>query len=78
MTVRVLSEKTLATFAGSRGQSVKVRIVEYEGVGVRLDVRRFYVDDHGQDLPTQKGVALRAEWLPQLLEALDVFEREAR
>lgn len=77
MAIKVIRETDVAVFPGSRGQSVRVRLVEYQGVGVRLDLRRFFVSEAGELLPTSKGVALKPEWVSELRAALDVFERRA-
>lgn len=75
---KILSEELLFEFGTARGQSTRVRLVTYEKLGVRLDVRKFFVDESGAPVPTSKGVTLRSEWISKLREALDDFEREAK
>ena len=79
MAIKVIREKLLAEIGSGRGRSVRIRLVEYDGVpgGPRLDIRQFYVDERGQSLPTAKGCGLRADALPQLRAALEEFEAKA-
>ena len=73
---KVLIEETLAEFGGGRRQSTKLRLVTYETLGARLDLRKFFLDEHGTSIPTVKGITIRSEWAPQLRTALDRLERE--
>jgi hypothetical protein len=74
MSVRVLREVELAVFSGRAGP-VKLRLVKFEGVGIRLDLRRFF-EENGKSLPTRQGIAIRAEWAEKLREGLERLERE--
>jgi len=47
---------------------VRVQISEYKGVQ-RLDIRHLFEKD-GELLPTQKGVNIPVEFLPQLTQAI--------
>jgi hypothetical protein len=76
MAVTVVREKLLAEFGSGRGRSVQARLVEYAGIGVRFDIRQFFVDDHGQTLPTSKGCGIKPEHIAELRKALDAFESE--
>lgn len=75
--IRIKRERLLAEFASGRGRSVRIRLVEYDRGGVRLDVRNFYADEAGQTLPTSKGASVKAEDIDKLKRAIAEFEREA-
>jgi hypothetical protein len=73
---KILTEELLAEFGGGRGQSTKLRLVVYDKLGARLDLRKFFIDDHGTSVPTSKGVTIRGEWAADIRKALERLEGE--
>jgi hypothetical protein len=68
----------IATIPKTRGEEVNITLEEYRGrhlFGVRIWAD---YDNSGEARPTRKGVTLRIELLPELLEALQAAAAEAR
>jgi hypothetical protein len=60
-----------------RGEKVYVYLGEYKGTNY-LHIREWYLDNtDNQEKPTKKGVAIPAEKIPELKEAIDHFLAEA-
>ena len=67
---------TIARFTKNKRESVVVALSEYRGVNL-IDLRVFAATDEG-DKPTQKGVALDVKRLPNLRDAIERAEAEAK
>jgi len=68
----------IATIRKNASESVVVSLAEFKGYHL-VDARVHSVFNPGDDpKPTKKGVALRVEKLPELIEALKDAEAEAR
>ena len=72
------SERTIATVPRNAIEEIRVRLSRFKGYDF-VDVRIF-VEPHDSEerRPTKRGIALRVERLPELLEALREAERAAR
>lgn len=55
------------------GERVRVAINEYQGK-TYLDIRQFFENQEGEWRPTQKGVTLPLEAIPEMIEALQALE----
>jgi len=74
------SEPTvIATLPKNRRETIRVALEAYRGIEL-VDVRVMAAldDDTGLTVPTKKGISLRVEQLPALIEALQDAEAEAR
>ena len=70
-------DKTVAIIEKNRVEEIRVRLVEFHGRPF-ADIRVFTTADAtGERVPTRKGIALRPEKLPELIEALRGAERRA-
>ena len=69
--------RTIATFPKSSAEEVRVSLSTFKGFDL-VDARIWTDDDDGDRRPTRKGLSLRVERLPELLEALHQAEEEAR
>ena len=70
--------RTIATFPKSSAEEVRVSLSKFKGFDL-VDARVWAdPDDDGDRRPTRKGLCLRVERLPELLEALRKAEEEAR
>ena len=56
-------------FKNRRKEVIAVTLSTYEGRNL-VDVRQFYQNSSGQDRPTQKGVAMSVNRLPELAKAI--------
>jgi hypothetical protein len=65
-----MTEQTVAVIRKNASDEVRIRLTEYQGH--RLVDVRVYARNPGkpEPVPTAKGVALRRELLPVLIEAL--------
>ena len=71
-------EKHIATFAKNKAEEVRIDLTEYQGhdlVSARVWAPS---DGTGVKVPTRKGLTLNVRLLPDLIEALQEAEREAR
>ena len=71
--------RTIATFTKSTAEEVRVSLSKFKGFDL-VDARVWADPDDGDGdrRPTRKGLCLRVERLPELLEALRQAEEEAR
>ena len=71
--------RTIATFPKSTAEEVRVSLSKFKGFDL-VDARVWADPDDGDGdrRPTRKGLCLRVERLPELLEALHQAEEEAR
>jgi len=58
-------------WSNSRGDSIKVQKVTNKTSGtVNADIRRYYTNDDDKVMPTQKGIRINAELIPELIKML--------
>ena len=71
-------ERMIASIPRTPLEEVRVRLSRFKGRDL-VDVRIYAEpDDSDERRPTKRGIALRVERLPELLEALHQAERAAR
>ena len=71
-------ERLICDIPKNAAELVRVSLAEFKGRPL-IDVRVFYKSTTGgEPKPTRKGVCLRLDLLPQLIEALHQAEAEAR
>lgn len=58
------------------GESIRIQWCTFKG-RTYLDIRTYYTDDTNEVLPTKKGITLRPDMLPQLIEALQAMQEDA-
>ncbi|MFH1438288.1 MAG: transcriptional coactivator p15/PC4 family protein [Pseudomonadota bacterium] len=68
-------DKILHSFKKTATEEVRAIIREYRG-RLYFDLRVYYVDNDGEWRPTRKGIALSAEFLPEIKQCIDKFEGE--
>jgi len=70
--------RTVATIQNHALDDIRVRRSTYKG-GEFVDLRQFIEPNDGTErIPTRKGITVRINLLPELLEALHQVETEAR
>jgi hypothetical protein len=62
---------------GRRGEELRIALSPYKGRHY-LGLRVWYADDAGEMKPTSKGVNLKVELLPQILEGVSRAATQAR
>ena len=68
--------KVIAVVRKNKTDEIRVAFTTYEGMNL-LDVRVFSAFDGGDARPTKKGIAVRIEKLPALIDALQTALNEA-
>ena len=71
-----MMETTVATIRKNASQEIRISLSEYKGHNL-INIRT-WVHCDGELRPTQKGIALCRDRLPQLIDALLVAEQAAR
>ena len=72
-------EKTIATIEKNQIEQIRIDLSEYCGHDlINLRTWANYDSPTAEKRPTKKGFALRVALLPELIEALQAAEREAR
>ena len=67
-------EQVVHRFPKTRTEEVRASLSTYKGMRI-ADVRVYFFDVHDEPHPTKKGLAIRAEDLPLLREAVDALIR---
>ena len=70
----------IATIEKNRSEELRVALKEYKGRRY-LDIRTFiepYADEGQGRVPTKKGITVSLPKLPELIEALQAAEEQAR
>ncbi len=62
------SETLIGTIEKKADEEVRVYLGEFHGP--RVDVRTYFQTDDGEFAPTRKGVMLRVDKLPELIDVL--------
>jgi len=57
-----------------RGEVVRIEISEYKGATL-FNIRIWYQDSNGEFKPTQKGISVSPDLIPEIKEALEEAER---
>ena len=70
-------EKLIKTFDKNKSQQVHINLQEYKGHDL-VDARIYYKDKEGDYQRTGKGLAMNVGKLPELIEALQLAELEAK
>ncbi len=71
-------DRTIATFPKSSIEEVRVTLSRFKGFDLVSARIWTDADEGGERRPTRKGITLRVERLPELLDALRQAEEEAR
>ena len=74
------SDQDIATIEKNRSEELRIALKEFKGRNY-LDIRTFiepYADEGQGRVPTKKGVTVPLAKLPELIEALQKAEEEAR
>jgi len=69
------NEKIIHQFKKNANETVIVKFTQFKGKRL-IDIRAFYAAENGELRPTQKGVSLRLDLLPELKEAIDKATEE--
>lgn len=67
-----MSDVVVFSFPKNLREEVRASLGDYRGHQL-ADVRVYVVDEHGDPLPTKKGISVRVEDLPQLRDAVDAL-----
>ncbi len=73
--------KTIATIEKNQREQIVVALSEFEGqdgIFDKIDVRVFYNAGNDKMRPTRNGLSVPVQLLPELIEALEEAERQAR
>ena len=73
--------KTIATIPKNQREQIVVALSEFEGQDATYDMinaRVFYDAGNGKMKPTRNGLSVPVRLLPELIEALEEAERQAR
>lgn len=68
-------DKVLHSFKKTATEEVRAIVREYRG-RLYFDLRVYYVDNDGEWRPTRKGIALSADFLPEIKQCMEKFETE--
>ncbi len=68
-------EITIHSFKKTSTEEVRAILREYKG-RLYFDLRVYYVDNNGEWRPTRKGIALSADFLPEVKQCIEKFELE--
>ena len=72
-----MADTTIATIPKNAREELRVGLSDFRGVDL-LNQRVWYESREGEMRPAKDGYALRIEKLPELIEALQKVEAEAR
>ena len=65
-----MTERRLGTIRKNAAERIVIAETEFRGFKL-LDIRSYAVGDHEDDLkPTRKGITVRRDLVPELIEAL--------
>ncbi len=67
----LVTEREAAVIGKSKTQEIRLGINQYKGLN--LIYIRTFVEIEGEKRPTQKGVSLKVEFYPQLLEGINAL-----
>jgi hypothetical protein len=70
-------DKVLHSFKKTATEEVRAIVREYRG-RLYFDLRVYYVDNDGEWRPTRKGIALSADFLPEIKQCIDKFDVEIK
>jgi hypothetical protein len=70
-------DKVLHSFKKTATEEVRAIVREYRG-RLYFDLRVYYVDNDGEWRPTRKGIALSADFLPEIKQCMEKFEAEIK
>jgi hypothetical protein len=70
-------DKVLHSFKKTATEEVRAIVREYRG-RLYFDLRVYYVDNDGEWRPTRKGIALSADFLPEIKQCMEKFEQEIK
>jgi len=68
-------EKIIHQFKKNANETVMVKFTHFKGKRL-IDIRAYYAAENAELKPTQKGVSLRQDLLPELKEAIDKATKE--
>ena len=68
-------QKVIRDIEKNSSNKIRISLTEFKGNNF-VDLRVYYEDEEGEYKPTKKGVALKPELIPQVIEALQEAERE--
>ena len=73
-------DKTIATISKNQREEIRVALSEFDSKGTKYDMvsARVFYDDGGEMKPGRNGLNVPTRLLPDLIEALEEAEREAR
>jgi hypothetical protein len=63
-------EKIIHQFKKNANETVMVKFTQFKGKRL-IDIRTYYAAENGELKPTQKGVSLGRELLPEMKETVD-------
>ena len=72
-----MESKTIAVIERGKTSDIRVRLLKFHDQPF-VDIRMFVVTDATERAPTKKGITLPPTLVPELIEALQMAEREAR
>lgn len=69
--------KLIKEIEKNSSNKIRVSLTDFKGHDF-VDVRVYYEDEDGEYKPTKKGIALKPEVIPEVIEALQKAEKELK
>jgi hypothetical protein len=70
-------QKVIKDIEKNASNKIRISLTEFKGYDL-IDLRVYYEDEEGDYKPTKKGIALKPEIIPQVIEGLQEAEKEIK
>ena len=70
-------QKVIKDIEKNASNKIRISLTEFKGYDL-VDLRVYYEDEEGEYKPTKKGIALKPEMIPLVIEGLQEAEKEIK